>query len=117
MTPRNKIETAWIGIGGFPQDPTVTLNRSSRRYPGEGMLLGEQYCSPARGGERVTGSLSGAGLPDGRHVKQYPREFSEAVSSRRDRAIGLRPKLLIADEPTSALDVTVQRRILITPRR
>jgi len=96
------------------QDPFASLNPRKR----VGQIIGEplELHGVARGAElnrRVQDLLERVGL-QAEHYNRYPHEFSGGQRQRIGiaRAIGLRPKLIIADEPVSALDVSVQAQII-----
>ena len=96
------------------QDPFASLNPRKRI----GQIIGDPLAlhGLAHGAElkrTVQDLLERVGL-QAEHYNRYPHEFSGGQRQRIGiaRAIGLRPKIVIADEPVSALDVSVQAQII-----
>jgi oligopeptide transport system ATP-binding protein len=96
------------------QDPYASLNPRKR----VGQIVGDpmQLHGIAEGNElkrSVQDLLDRVGLSP-EHYNRFPHEFSGGQRQRIGiaRALGLRPKLIVADEPVSALDVSIQAQII-----
>jgi ABC-type glutathione transport system ATPase component len=96
------------------QDPLASLNPR--------MTVGGALAEPmtvhgianrAEARDRVAVLLERVGL-EPRYVERYPHEFSGGQRQRLciARALGLKPKLIIADEVVSALDVPIQAQVI-----
>ncbi len=96
------------------QDPYSSLNPrlTVRRIIGEPMLVHGLTTADAMWHD-VNTVLDLVGLSS-EHAERYPHELSGGQRQRVGiaRALGVRPKLIVADEAVSALDVSVRAQIL-----
>ena len=115
-TDREMADIRGSQIGFIPQDPTRSLNPTTRvgKQVQEVLRLNTKLSREAVR-QRVFELLEQVHLPDVENFAQrYPHQISGGQQQRVliAMAIAANPRLLIADEPTTALDVTVQNEIL-----
>lgn len=96
------------------QDPYTSLNPRHTIYEivSEPLLV-HGLCDKKSARDAVAALLSKVGLsPD--YMNRYPHAFSGGQRQRINiaRAIGLRPKAIVADEIVAALDVSIQAQII-----
>jgi oligopeptide/dipeptide ABC transporter ATP-binding protein len=96
------------------QDPYSSLNPRHTVGTIVGTAL-RTHDMVAKSGElaRVQELLELVGL-NPEHYNRYPHEFSGGQRQRIGiaRALGARPKIIVADEPVSALDVSIQAQVM-----
>lgn len=108
-------------IGMVFQETVTALNPSMRVRPQltEPMTI-HLGISQKAAEKRALELLDMVGIANPRGVLElYPHQLSGGMAQRVmiARALGCKPRLLIADEPTASLDVTVQAQVLETMQR
>ncbi|OCX58111.1 glutathione ABC transporter ATP-binding protein GsiA [Thioclava sp. SK-1] len=96
------------------QDPYSSLNPRMRIGPAIAEpMIAHRLIRPHQAHEEVARLLDRVGLgPD--MARRWPHEFSGGQRQRISiaRALGLKPRLIVADESVSALDVTIKAQVV-----